>query len=160
VPGADTDVPMRVVLLPAAAPWPGRPTWMETVPRNGCWNRKSPRIFSAQDGGRWMEFAWKDTNLNFLPEQGLFAGPGPVEVRAADDALEFTGKGWKAHRPTFRDYAYYRAKHTASWGYPEFGKAGRGDADDCAAVSDAAVYSLKLTGWGSLRSLGQPADST
>jgi hypothetical protein len=42
-----------------------------------------------------MEFTWKDTNVNFLPEQGLFAGPGPVEVRAADDALEFTGKGWK-----------------------------------------------------------------
>jgi hypothetical protein len=42
-----------------------------------------------------MEFTWKDTNVNYLPEQGLFVGSGPVEVRAADDALEFTGKGWK-----------------------------------------------------------------
>jgi hypothetical protein len=33
--------------------------------------------------------------LNFLPEQGLFTGPGPVEVREADDTLEFTGMGWK-----------------------------------------------------------------
>ena len=52
-------------------------------------------VFSAQDGGRWMEFTWKDTNTNFLPETGLFAQAGPVEVRAAGDTLEFTGKGWK-----------------------------------------------------------------
>jgi hypothetical protein len=52
-------------------------------------------VFSSQDGGRWMEFTWKDTNLNFLPEQGAFAGAGPVEVHAAGDSLEFGGKGWK-----------------------------------------------------------------
>ena len=69
---------------------------MGTVPRSGVLESQKVRaIFSGQDGGRWMEFTWKDSNLNFLPEQGLFAGPGPVEVRAADDTLEFTGKGWK-----------------------------------------------------------------
>ena len=52
-------------------------------------------VFSAQDGGRWMEFTWKDTNANFLPETGLFAQAGPVEVAQNGDALEFTGKGWK-----------------------------------------------------------------
>jgi hypothetical protein len=52
-------------------------------------------VFSAQDGGRWMEFNWKDTNLNYLPEQGAFAAHGPVEVHAAGDALEFAGPGWK-----------------------------------------------------------------
>jgi hypothetical protein len=41
-----------------------------------------------------MEFTWKDGNLNFLPEQGVFAGAGPVEVHANGDALEFIGKGW------------------------------------------------------------------
>jgi hypothetical protein len=95
-PGADTDLPMRVVLLPR-----GRTVaWSADLDGDGSkeWvleSQKVRAVFSTQDGGRWMEFAWKDTNVNFLPEQGLFAGPGPVEVRAADDALEFTGKGWK-----------------------------------------------------------------
>jgi len=96
VPGADTDLPMRVVLLPRGhtVAWSadldgdGSPEWVLE-------SQKVRAIFSAQDGGRWMEFTWKDTNVNYLPEQGVFAGPGPVEVRAADDALEFTGKGWK-----------------------------------------------------------------
>ena len=52
-------------------------------------------VFSTQDGGRWMEFTWKDTNANFLPETGVFAQAGPVEVSQNGDALEFTGKGWK-----------------------------------------------------------------
>jgi hypothetical protein len=95
-PGADADLPMRVVLLPRGrtVAWSadldgdGSPEWVLE-------SQKVRAIFSGQDGGRWMEFTWKDTNVNYLPEQGLFAGPGPVEVRAADDALEFTGKGWK-----------------------------------------------------------------
>ena len=94
--GADTDLPMRVVLLPRGrtVAWSadldgdGSPEWVLE-------SQKVRAIFSGQDGGRWMEFCWKDSNVNFLPEQGLFAGPGPVEVRAADNALEFTGKGWK-----------------------------------------------------------------
>jgi hypothetical protein len=57
--------------------------------------QKVRAIFSSQDGGRWMEFNWKDTNLNFLPPQGVFAASGPVEVHAAGDTLEFIGKGWK-----------------------------------------------------------------
>jgi hypothetical protein len=41
-----------------------------------------------------MEFTWKDGGLNFLPEQGLFAAEGPVEIRKAGDALQVLGKGW------------------------------------------------------------------
>jgi hypothetical protein len=55
-------------------------------------------VFSAQDGGRWLEFVWKDAapnGLNVLPESGALAGSGPVEVRAGDGWLEFTGKDWK-----------------------------------------------------------------
>lgn len=66
----------------------GSPEWvLET--------QKVRAIFSAQDGGRWMEFNWKDTNLNFLPAQGVFAAAGPVEVHANGDSLEFIGKGWR-----------------------------------------------------------------
>jgi hypothetical protein len=42
-----------------------------------------------------MEFTWKDTNSNFLPEQGVFAAAGAVEVHASGDSLEFVGHGWK-----------------------------------------------------------------
>jgi hypothetical protein len=94
--GATQDLPMRVLLLPRGrtVAWSadldgdGSPEWvLET--------QKVRAVFSAQDGGRWMEFTWKDTNLNFLPEQGAFAAAGPVEVHASGNALEFSGSGWK-----------------------------------------------------------------
>jgi hypothetical protein len=87
---------MRVLLLPRGrtVAWSadldgdGSPEWvLET--------QKVRAVFSTQDGGRWMEFNWKDTNVNFLPEQGAFAAGGPVEVHTAGDALEFSGPGWK-----------------------------------------------------------------
>ena len=94
--GAALDLPMRVLMLPRnrTVAWSadltgdGSPEWvLET--------QKVRAIFSSQDGGRWMEFNWKDTNLNFLPPEGVFAAAGPVEVHAAGDNLEFVGKGWK-----------------------------------------------------------------
>jgi hypothetical protein len=94
--GATLDLPMRVLLLPrnrtlawsADLDGDGSPEWvLET--------QKVRAVFSSQDGGRWMEFTWKDANLNFLPEQGAFAAAGAVEVHAVGDSLEFAGKGWK-----------------------------------------------------------------
>jgi hypothetical protein len=93
---ASQDLPMRVLLLPRnrTVAWSadldgdGSPEWiLETA--------KVRAVFSSQDGGRWMEFNWKNTNLNFLPEQGVFAAVGPVEVHAAGDSLEFIGRSWK-----------------------------------------------------------------
>jgi len=94
--GADVTMPMRAILVPrnAAVVWSadldgdGAPEWILE-------SSKVRAVFSAQDGGRWMEFTWKDTNTNFLPESGVFAQSGPVEVRDIGGALEFTGKGWK-----------------------------------------------------------------
>src|ERR1039458_8432992 len=54
-------------------------------------------------------------------------------------------KGLEAHRPTLRDHADHRAKLTASRGSTEFGKAWRGDADNCAAVAGAGHVHLELT---------------
>ena len=94
--GVDADLPMRVLLLPRGrtVAWSadldgdGSPEWvLET--------QKVRAVFSSRDAGRWMEFNWKDANVNFLPEQGVLAAVGPVEVRALEDAIEFTGKGWK-----------------------------------------------------------------
>ena len=94
--GADVAMPMRVVLAPRT----GAVVWTADLDGDGApeWILESAKVrtvFSAQDGGRWMEFTWKDTNTNFLPETGIFAQAGPVEVRQNGDALEFTGKGWK-----------------------------------------------------------------
>ncbi len=94
--GADLDLPMRVLLLPRGhtVAWSadldgdGSPEWVLETQRVRA-------VFSTRDGGRWMEFTWKDANVNFLPEQGVLAAPGAIEVRAEGDALEFGGKGWK-----------------------------------------------------------------
>jgi hypothetical protein len=97
--GTNLEVPARFLVIPRgqAIAWSadldgdGSPEWVLE-------NQKARAIFSAQDGGRWLEFTWKDSapnGLNVLPEGGAFAGMGPVEVRAADGALEFSGKDWK-----------------------------------------------------------------
>jgi hypothetical protein len=94
--GAEMDVPMRVALVPR-----GRTVaWSADLDGDGSpeWVLESARaraVFSAQDGGRLIEFTWKDTNANLLPDGGLLAQSGPVEVRIADVGLEFSGKGWK-----------------------------------------------------------------
>src|SRR5450759_2894670 len=80
--GADLAMPMRVVLVPRTATI----AWAADLDGDGAseWILESAKVravFSAHDGGRWMEFTWKDTNTNFLPETGIFAQAGPVEVR-------------------------------------------------------------------------------
>jgi hypothetical protein len=92
----DVDLAMRALLAPR-----GRTVaWTADLDGDGSpeWVLESQRaraVFSTQDGGRWMEFTWKDANVNFLPEGGVFAAQGPAEVRANGDTLEFTGKNWK-----------------------------------------------------------------
>ena len=94
--GASMELPMRAVLLPR-----GRTaTWSADLDSDGTpeWvieNHRLRAVFSAQDGGRWIELKWKDSNASFLPEQGALAATGAVDVRANGDALEFSGKGWK-----------------------------------------------------------------
>ena len=97
--GAKLELPARFLAIPRgqAVAWSadldgdGVPEWILE-------NQKARAVFSAQDGGRWLEFVWKDSapnGLNVLPESGAFAGTGPVEVHAGDGALEFMGKDWK-----------------------------------------------------------------
>jgi hypothetical protein len=97
--GAKLEIPARFLAIPRgrAVAWSadldgdGSPEWILE-------NQKARAVFSAQDGGRWLEFVWKDSaphGLNVLPESGALAGTGPVEVHAGDGVLEFTGKDWK-----------------------------------------------------------------
>jgi hypothetical protein len=93
--GAEAEMPMRVVLLPRA----GTVAWTADLDGDGSpeWVLESEKVravFSSRDGGRWMEFTWKDTDTNFLPVEGAWAQTGPVEVHAHDDGLEFVGSGW------------------------------------------------------------------
>jgi hypothetical protein len=94
--GAAQVLPMRVLLLPRNR----TEAWSADLDSDGSLEyvletQKVRAVFSSQDGGRWMEFTWKDTNVNFLPEQGAFAAAGAVEVHAMGNSLEFSGKGWK-----------------------------------------------------------------
>jgi len=94
--GDAVDLPMRVLLLPRRQ----TVAWSADIDGDGSpeWVLESGRVravFSSQDGGRWMEFVWKDANWNVLPSQGVFAAVGAVEVEAAGDHLELHGKGWK-----------------------------------------------------------------
>jgi stage V sporulation protein SpoVS len=97
VTGAATvELPFRAVFVPRT----GAVVWSADLDGDGAdeWileSRHVRAVFSALDGGHWMDFTWKEADLDFLPAQGAFAAAGPVEVRAAGDALEFTGKGWK-----------------------------------------------------------------
>lgn len=93
---AKLDIPARFVAIPRgrAVVWSadldgdGTPEWVLE-------NQRARAIFSTQDGGRWLEFVWKDSDLNVLPEGGSLAGAGPVEVRPGDGALEFVARDWK-----------------------------------------------------------------
>jgi hypothetical protein len=93
---ADLELPMRAILLPR-----GRTVaWSADLNGDGYaeWVLESARaraVFSAEDGGRWTEFTWKDGNANLLGDQGAFAAAGRAEVRVVGDALEFSGAGWK-----------------------------------------------------------------
>jgi hypothetical protein len=94
--GTELEVPARFLVIPRgqALAWSadldgdGAPEWVLE-------NQKARAVFSAQDGGRWLEFVWKDSDLNVLPENGALAGSGPVEVRAGNGTLEFRGQGWQ-----------------------------------------------------------------
>ena len=96
---AALEVPARFLVIPRgrAVAWSadldgdGSPEWVLE-------NQKVRAVFSTQDGGRWLEFVWKNAapnGLNVLPDNGALVGAGPVEVTAGDGLLEFAGKGWK-----------------------------------------------------------------
>jgi len=94
---ADLDIPLRFAVIPrgeslaysADLDGDGQMEWILE-------NARVRAVFSPQDGGRWLEFVWKDSGLNLLPENGALAGTGAADVQInADGALEFRGNGWR-----------------------------------------------------------------
>jgi hypothetical protein len=83
---AEVDVPLRFVVIPrneavaysADLDGDGSPEWILE-------NQRVRAVFTAQDGGRWLEFVWKDSALNVIQEDGAMAGRGPVEIAMQND---------------------------------------------------------------------------
>ncbi len=93
---AEIDLPLRFVVIPRG----GTVAYPADLDGDGYdeWlleSQKVRAVFSAQDGGRWLEFAWKDSGLNLLPENGALAGEGVSVVRiGSGNTLEFRGGNW------------------------------------------------------------------
>jgi hypothetical protein len=51
-------------------------------------NQHLRAVVSRPDGGRWLEFVWKDSNRNVLPENGVEIGKAAIELRATELSLE------------------------------------------------------------------------
>jgi hypothetical protein len=54
-------------------------------------NQRVRASFSGADG-RWMEWVWKDSNTNLLPESGMWAGSGLGNAQISARAI---GTGWE-----------------------------------------------------------------
>ncbi len=84
---AEVDVPMRFTVIPrgetiaysADLDNDGQPEWVLE-------NQRARAVFSARDGGRWLEFVWKDSGLNVLPENGALAAAGVAGVQINPDS--------------------------------------------------------------------------
>jgi Glycosyl hydrolases family 35 len=94
--GAQMEVPLRIVNVPRGQTvaysldldGDGTPDWVLE-------SASVRAVFSTREGGRWMEFVWKDTGTNFLPELGALAGTGAVEVTKREGGLELAAGAWK-----------------------------------------------------------------
>jgi hypothetical protein len=93
---AELELPARFAVIPRGETLAysldldgdGQPEWILE-------NQRARAVFSADDGGRWLEFVWKDSGLNVLPENGAFASHGATEVQIdSGGALEFRCKDW------------------------------------------------------------------
>jgi hypothetical protein len=92
---AEVDLPMQFTVIPRGETIAystdldndGQPEWVLE-------NQRVRAVFSARDGGRWLEFVWKDSGVNVLPENGALAAAGVAEVQIKpDNSLEFRVNG-------------------------------------------------------------------
>ncbi len=88
--GATQELNLRMVAVPR-----GRAiTYEADLEGNGVLetvveNARVRAVFSKSDGGRWLEFVWKDSGVNVLPENGVPMGTGKISLDGS--ALTFEG---------------------------------------------------------------------
>ena len=94
---AEVDLPVRFAVIPRGEALAysadfdndGQPEWVLE-------NQHARAVFSSRDGGRWLEFLWKDSGINVLPDGGALIGKGAADVQiTSDGALEFRAHGWR-----------------------------------------------------------------
>jgi hypothetical protein len=92
--GGEADQPLRLVALPRnqAITWQADVDG-DGIPEHVLENQRARAVFSTA-GGRWLEFVWKDTGQDVLPEQGALAGSERVRIEPIDGGLRFRGAGW------------------------------------------------------------------
>ena len=96
---ANIELPMRFAVIPrGAAVAYSSDLDGDGSPEFVIENQRIRAVFTAQDGGRWLEFLWKDSGLNLLPEDGALAGRGAVRVSMENESGEarliLQGKDW------------------------------------------------------------------
>jgi hypothetical protein len=92
--GAEADTPVELLALPRDQTL----AWQADLDGDGIAeqileNQRARAVFSTA-GGRWLEFVWKDSNSNVLPESGALPGTDRVSIDAAKEELRFRGAGW------------------------------------------------------------------
>lgn len=55
--------------------------------------QKVRAVFSTPDGGRWLEFVWKDSGRNVLPEAGVPVGLVRVSLKGSELTVETEARG-------------------------------------------------------------------
>jgi hypothetical protein len=86
---ADVNVPVAMVVIPRArtvaysydVDADGQPEYVLE-------NQHLRAVFTRSDGGRWLEFVWKDSNRNVLPDNGVELGKAVVELRGSELTVE------------------------------------------------------------------------
>jgi hypothetical protein len=91
---AELETPVQVVVIPRDK----TVTYSVDLDSDGqpeyvLENQRLRAVFSRADGGRWMEFVWKDSNRNVLPESGVEVGKAALELKATGLTLERSGGG-------------------------------------------------------------------
>jgi hypothetical protein len=92
--GGEADQPVRLLALPRnqTVAWQADLDG-DGIPEHVLENQRARAVFSTA-GGRWLEFVWKDTGQDVLPDQGALAGSERVRIEPADGGLQFRGSGW------------------------------------------------------------------
>lgn len=93
--GASVEMPARFVVIPRAR----TVSWTADLYGDGAteWvleNQKVRAVFAPREAGRWLEFVWKESGVNLLPDTGAWGGNGAAEARAVENGIQFEGQGW------------------------------------------------------------------